>query len=179
MVLMESIGGLNYSIGLLSMEGDHKRTPLIQERSTNGQPQISRDGRWVAYMSTESGKPEIYVRPFPDVNLGKFKVSTSGGDSPLWSPDGRELFYRSGDSVIAVSVQTAPTFKPGKPGILFQGTYVSASLQDAHTWDISPDGKRFLMMKATAAIASAEEGPRRINIVLNWIDELKQRVPVK
>ena len=179
LVLMESTGGLNYDIGTLSMEGDHKWKPLVQEKHTNGQPQISADGRWMAYMSTESGKPEIYVRPFPDVNKGKWQVSTSGGDSPLWSPNGRELFYRSGDSVVAVSVQTEPTFKPGKPETLFRGTYVSASLRDAHTWDIGPDGKRFLMMKAPAAIASSEGVPRRIDIVLNWLEELKQRVPVK
>jgi len=179
LVLMESTGGLNYDIGILSMEGDHKRKPLVREKHTDGQPQISRDGRWMAYMSTETGKPEVYVRPFPDVNGGKWQVSTSGGDSPLWSPDGSELFYRSGDSVIAVPVQTEPVFKPGKPETLFKGAYVSASLQDAHTWDISPDGRRFLMMKATEAVASADEGPRRINIVLNWTEELKRRVPVK
>ena len=110
-------------IGMLSMEGDHARKPLLQEKYSETEPQISPDGRWMAYASNESGKSEVYVRPFPDVNKGKWQVSTSGGNSPLWSPDGRELFYRSGDAAMAVRVETEPTFKPGKPTVLFRGTY--------------------------------------------------------
>jgi len=169
-----------WDIGALSMEGDHKRMPLLQGKYTELQPEISPDGRWIAYMSSESGKSEIYVRPFPEVNKGRWQVSTGGGNSPLWSRDGRELFYRSADSVMAVAVQTEPAFKPGKPEILFLGTYVGLSLYDAHPWDISPDGKRFLMMKAPQLSApAAAGGPRKITIVLNWFEELKQRVPVK
>ena len=67
----------------------------------------------------ESGKSEVYVRPFPDVNKGKWQVSTSGGNSPLWSPDGRELFYRSGDAAMAVPVETEPTFKAWKANSSF------------------------------------------------------------
>jgi serine/threonine protein kinase/Tol biopolymer transport system component len=171
--------GVNFDIGALSIEGDHKRSPLLQEKYIELQPKISPDGRWMAYMSNESGKGEVYVRPFPDVNKSKCQVSTSGGNSPLWSKDGRELFYRNDDSVVAVAVQTEPMFKPGKPEVLFRGTYVPLSLQDAHPWDISPDGKRFLMMKPPASPGSAEGGLRKINIVLNWFEELKQRVPVK
>ena len=114
-------------IGALSMEGDHKRIPLLQEKYLEIQPKISPDGRWMAYLSDESGKNEIYVRPFPEVNKGRWQISTSGGNSPLWSRDGRELFYRSADSVMAVAVQTEPTFKPGKPEVLFRGTYVGLS----------------------------------------------------
>jgi serine/threonine-protein kinase len=160
------------------MEGDHKWRPLLQEKYVELQPKISPDGRWMAYMSNESGKAEIYVRPFPEVNKGRWQVSTSGGDTPLWSPNGRELFYRNGDSVMAVAVETGQTFKCGKPESLFRGTYTSL-LQDMHTWDISPDGKRFLMMKEVGSNGSEAGGPRKINIVLNWFEELKQRVPVK
>ena len=85
---------IQLDIGMLSMEGDRKWKPLLQEKYHETQPQISPDGRWMAYVSDESGKSEVYVRPFPDVDKGKWQVSTSGGDSPLWSPDGRELFYR-------------------------------------------------------------------------------------
>ncbi len=130
--LLEAPGGINWDIGSLSMEGDHKRKPLLQEKYIELQPKISPDGKWLAYMSTESGSYEIYVRPFPDVNKGRWQVSTSGGDSPLWSPDGRELFYRNGDFVVAVSVETEPAFKCGKPMSLFQGKYQPLSLQDAH-----------------------------------------------
>jgi serine/threonine-protein kinase len=158
---------LTCDIGILSMDGGHARKTLLQEKHLEYYPKISPDGRWMAYQSDESGKFEVYVRPFPDVNKGKWKVSTSGGNAPLWSSDSRELFYRSGDATMAVRVETDPEFKPGKPIVLFRGTY-------SDYWDISPDGKRFLMMKKITA-----EAPRKINIVVNWFEELKQRVPVK
>jgi serine/threonine protein kinase len=176
LLLMEAAasGGTNSYIVTLSMEGDHNRMPLLQEKHNEGYPKISPDGRWMAYASEESGKTEVYVRPFPDANKGKWQVSTSGGLDPLWSPDGRELFYRNGDSVMAAAVQTETTFNAGKTEALFQGKYDSS-------WDISHDGKRFLMIKpptSTGAAATAT-GPRKIIIVLNWFEELKQRVPVK
>jgi serine/threonine-protein kinase len=174
LILVEqTVVGKAAYIGALSMEGDHKRRPLLQERHSDVAARISPDGRWMAFASDESAKYEVYVRPFPDVNKGKWQVSTSGGTGPLWSPDGRELFYRNGDSVMAVAVQTAPTFNPGKTEILFQGQYASGG------WDIHPDGKRFLMIKEVASTSPEAGGPRRINVVVNWFEELKQRVPVK
>jgi hypothetical protein len=132
-------------------------------------------------VSNESGRREVYVRPFPDVNKGKWQVSTSGGNQPLWSPNGRELFYRNDGSVMAVSVKTELTFKPGKPEMLFSGTYVAPATGDVPPWDISPDGKRFLMIKPpqTTGGESTTEIRHKITIVLNWTEELKQRVPVK
>jgi serine/threonine protein kinase/Tol biopolymer transport system component len=173
-----------FDIGVISIEGDHKWRPLLQAKYNEAQPQISPDGRWMAYTSNESGQYEVYARPFPDVDKGKWQVSTSGGDSPLWSRDGRELLYRSGDAVMAVSVKTEPTLSLETPKILFRGTYVSSDLRSSYdlvTWDISPDGRRFLMMKPMQSTEKAPEAeaPRRINIVLNWFEELKQRVPVK
>ena len=159
----------------LSVEGEHARKTLFKERNiSSNEPRVSGDGRWIAYASRESGRCEVYVRSFPEVDRGKWLVSTNGGHSPLWSPDGRELFYRSGDEVVSVRVETEPTFKPGKPTVLFRGAYVDLAGNDITLWDISPDGKRFLMMKNAAA-----EAPRKINIVVNWLEELKQRVPVK
>jgi hypothetical protein len=84
------------------------------------------------------------------------------------------LFYLNGDSVIGVDVQTEPTFKAGKPKPLFRGAYFSGI---GHTWDLSPDGKRFLMLKEAGSGGSSAGNPRKINIVLNWFEELKQRVP--
>jgi len=97
---------------------------------------------------------------------GQWQVSTNGGTLPLWSPHGNELFYRRPDAVIAVSVEAGSGFKWGRPKILFQNKYVGQ-------FDIHPDGRRFLMMKPAA------EAPRKIIIVLNWLEELKQRVPLK
>jgi Tol biopolymer transport system component len=174
------------AIGVLPMEGDRKYRPLLKEKYNEVQPQISPNGRWMAYTSDESGQAQIYVRPFPEVDSGRWQLTTSGGDSPLWSRDGRELFYHSGDAIMAVSVKTEPTFSLETPKILFRGTYNFRNTffrgvleNDYYPWDIRPDGKRFLMMKEPGATVSAEGGPRRINIVLNWFEELKQRVPKK
>jgi Tol biopolymer transport system component len=162
-------------IGILSIEGERKHTTLLSQRYSEVDPQISPDGRRMAYTSNESGKDEIYVRSFPNVNGGRWQVSTNGGRMALWSPSGRELFYRNGDAVMAVAVETEPAFKAGKPESLFRGTYVPPS-SEGISWDISPDGKHFLMMKPLEGIAEAG-GPRKISIVLNWLEELKQRVP--
>ena len=177
-----STGGVNYDVGMLSMKDKREWKPLLKEKYVEFQPEVSPNGKWMAYASDESGRLEIYVRPFPEVNTGRWQVSTSGGDTPLWSPDGRELFYLKDDSVMAVSVETGPAFKAGKPETLFRGTHVQLSTSDGRPWDISPDGKRFLMIKPSASTTAtpAAAAPRqKITIVLNWFEELKQRVPTK
>jgi serine/threonine-protein kinase len=167
-------------IGILSMEDDRKWKPLLQEKYLTTQPEISPDGRWMAYLSDESGRNEIYVRSFPEVDKGKWQVSTSGGSAPRWSADGRELFYLSSEnSVMAIEVKTQPTFSLGVPRILFKSIYSGQTTSSGTPWDISPDGKRLLMLKEPGTGASIEGGPRKINIVLNWFEELKQRVPTK
>jgi serine/threonine-protein kinase len=172
-------GQMGYDIGTLSMKGNHEWKPLLNQKHGEVQPKISPDGKWIAYASSESGKLEIYVRPFPEVNKGRWQVSTSGGNTPLWSPSGRELFYLNEDAVMRVPVESGPAFNAGKPETLFRGAYVRFSALDGQPWDINPDGKRFLMIKEPAAVASAGGGPSKINIVINWFEELKQRVPVK
>jgi serine/threonine protein kinase len=181
LVLAElSLAPLQMDIAALSMEGDRERKQLLHEDYDEDYPLISPDGRWMAYQSNESGRYEVYVRPFPDVDRGgKWQISTEGGDSPLWSPNGSELFYRSGESFMAVGVETEPTFNPGKPKVLFKGSYLSAEVPLDHTiWDIHPNGKKFLMIKPPVAAGEAE-APRKIIIVTNWIEELKRRVPGK
>jgi eukaryotic-like serine/threonine-protein kinase len=172
---------LQTDVGMLSMEGNHTLKPLLQENVSESLPVISPDGRWMAYVSgaVGSSKTEVYVCPFPDVNKSRWQISTSGGSNPLWSPNGRELFYRSGDAVMAVRVETDSEFKPEKPIVLFRGAHYSKS-EGMYNWDVSPDGKRFLMIENVVATANpaAPESPRKINIVLNWFEELKQRVPV-
>jgi serine/threonine protein kinase len=184
-----SLTPLGLDIGTLSMEGDRQRKELLQGKNSEAEPQISPDGRWIAYSSNESGQTQIYVRPFPDVDSGgRWQVSTSGGHSPLWSPDGDELFYRNGDATIVVPVETDQTFSPGNPIILFQGKYFSqdlAPLASITPWDIHPDGKRFLMIKPPVDVAdegtseeSTSSEPNKIIVVTNWFEELKERVPV-
>ena len=180
LVTLDIFGG-GFNIGFISMEGDHTHKPLLQEKYREFQSKISPNGRWMAYTSDESGENQIYVRPFPDIDKDRWQVSTEGGHSPLWSPDGRELFYRKDNEVIAVSIEIEPTFKYGKRKVLFSGNYIGLLQNDSHTWDIHPDGKRFLMMKPTEASDNAPETvtPRKINIVLNWFEELKEKVPAE
>jgi serine/threonine-protein kinase len=166
---------MHIDIGTLSLEGDHTRKLLLHEEYVQGEPNISPDGKYMAYFSTESGRYEVYMRPYPEVNKGKWQISTGGGESPLWSPDGRELFYRNGGAVMAVPVDTKTTFNAGKPRMLFQGPYPTG-YGESPSYDISPDAKRFLMQKQSQSTA---EAPRKINIILNWLEELKQRVPGK
>jgi len=174
--------GTRFGITMMSMESDRALKPLLHDEKYNEfQPKISPNGKWMAYDSDESGQNEVYVRSFPDVDKAKCQVSTSGGTSPLWSPSGRELFYLSNENfVMATAVQTKPTFSFGTPKVLFRSTYLGMRNNIGHPWDISPNGKRFLMMKEIGPTAPAVEAPRlKINIVLNWTEELKQRVPVK
>ena len=186
LLLLETIlAPLENDIGMISMDGGRARKTLLQggKGTLQKDPQISPNGKWMAYKSSELSKTgfEIYVRSFPDMK-SKWQVSTGGGNTPLWSPDGRELFYYAGDAVMAVPVETETTFSFGRPEVLFRGTYSYSMYADMISWDIDPStGKRFLMMKedASAARAATTEAPRKISIVLNWFEELKQKVPVK
>jgi len=167
-------------IGMLSLEGDRTLKLLLNEKYDEGDPRISTNEQWLAYGSNETGEREVYVRSFPDIDKVKRPVSTGGGDSPLWSPDGSELFYRNGDSFMAVEIETEPSFSLGKPTLLFEGTYSShPNVPECVLWDIHPDGKRFLMLKPTGLTDETTEAgsPRKINIVINWLEELKEKVP--
>jgi eukaryotic-like serine/threonine-protein kinase len=149
-----------------------KAQPFLRTPFNESAPRFSPDGRWLAYYSNESGRFEIYVQPYPGPG-GKWQISTEGGTEPVWNPNGRELFYRTGDRMMAVDIATQPGFTAGKPRILFEGRYELAPFPIAN-YDISPDGKRFLMLKS---IEQEQAVPTQINVVLNWFEELKQKVP--
>jgi Tol biopolymer transport system component/tRNA A-37 threonylcarbamoyl transferase component Bud32 len=152
---------------------DHKSLPFLVSPFNEGGPTFSPDGRWMAYVSNESGRPEVYVQPFPGPG-GKWQISTEGGTEPAWNHNGRELFYRSGNKMMALDVATQPSFSPGKPRMLFEGQYFRSDWPLIGTaYDVSPDGQRFLMVKSTEQASSATQ----INVVLNWFEELKQKVP--
>jgi len=148
-----------------------KTQPFLRTRFDEAAPQFSPDGRWLVYVSNESGHFEVYAQPYPGPG-GKWQISTEGGTEPVWNPNGRELFYRSGDKMMAVDITTQPSFAAGKPRMLFEGQYVPtpATLPN---YDVSPDGQRFLMLKPS----DSAEAPTQINVVLNWFEELKQKVP--
>jgi Tol biopolymer transport system component len=148
-----------------------KAQPFLRTPFNESAPRFSPDGRWLVYISNESGRNEVYVQPYPGPG-GKWQISTEGGTEPVWNPNGRELFYRSGDKMMSVDIATQPAFAAGKPRMLFEGQYVPTPLTGPY-YDVSPDGQRFLMLKP----AEREQAPTQINVVLNWFEELKQKVP--
>ena len=129
---------------------------------------FSPDGRWLVYQSDESGRNEIYAGSFPEAGR-KWQISTEGGTEPLWARNGRELFYRNGDQMMAAAVETKPTFTAGKPELLFKGDYVTGPTDFWPNYGASSDSQRFLMVKA----AEQERAVSQINVVLNWSEELK------
>jgi Tol biopolymer transport system component len=141
------------------------RTPFYEIGS------LSPDGRWMAYTSNESGRPEVYVQPYPGPG-GKWQISTDGGMDVRWSANGRELTYRNGDKMMAVDITTQPAFSAGKPKMLFEGPYTPSSPNFSY-YDVSADGQRFLMLKPV----EQAQGVTQINVVQNWTEELKRRVP--
>jgi Tol biopolymer transport system component/predicted Ser/Thr protein kinase len=151
---------------------DRKAHPFLNTQFNETAPEFSPDGHWLAYASDESGRYEIYVQPYPGPG-GKWQISTEGGTEPRWTRDG-EIFYRSGTKMMAVDTKLKPTFSADKPKMLFEGQYVP-SLATMHNYDVSQDGQRFLMVKDSDQATLSTQ----INVVLNWFEELKRRVPAK
>lgn len=155
---------------------DRKRERFPPDASAfNDAPQFSPDGRWIAYVSTERGRREIFIQPYPGA-AGKYQIPTDGGTEPLWNPSGREIFYRAGDKLMAVDVTTEPRFLIGNPHELFERHYRENAVGLARpNYDVSRDGQRFLMLKPV----EERGGPTQIEVVLNWTEELKHLVPVR
>jgi eukaryotic-like serine/threonine-protein kinase len=153
---------------------DRKSQPFLATQFNEGAPSFSPDGRWLAYVSNESGRPEIYVQPYPGPG-GKWQISTDSGTEPLWNRNGRELFYRSGNKMMAVQVTTQPAFSASKPTVLFEKEYAASQFPATGVaYDVTADGQRFLMVKETNQAPVAQ-----INVVLNWFEELKRLAPAK
>jgi eukaryotic-like serine/threonine-protein kinase len=165
-------------IRLLSIGTDATPKQLLASKYNEYNAHISPDGRWMAYQSNESGRSEIYVRSFPGVNAHRFQISTEGGERPLWSKNGRELFYFLPPGIMmSVPVETGSSFKAGAPKVLFKGEYFSG--YNRTQYSVTPDGRRFLMIRNAAAKLSGAPPPQQVNVVLNWFEELKKRVPKK
>jgi len=155
--------------------GDRKVVPFPGSSFKEGAAQFSPDGRWLTYVSDESGRNEIYVQPYPGPGR-KWQISTEGGTEPLWNPNGLELFYRSGDKMMAAEIAAQPYFSAGKPKVLFAGQFQQSPNPTPNAnYDVSPDGQRFLMLKS----GERDPAPTQINVVLNWFEELKRKVPIR
>ena len=159
-------------IWVLPLSGTHQAQPFLRTSFHEWGAVFSPDTHWLAYVSNESGRDEIYIQAFPGPGQ-KHQISAEGGREPVWPPKGRELFYRNGRKMMAVSITTEPTFILGKPHELFEGAFESG-LPLGHTnYDASPDGQRFVMIQARQQAFAA----RRVNVRLDWLQELQHRVP--
>jgi Tol biopolymer transport system component len=162
-------------VWILPMRGDRTPRRLAASKAVQGSGRFSPDGKWVAYCANEGDGNQVYVQPWPGPGP-KVQVSSEGGTDPVWSPKGGELFYRHGDKMMVVDVATQPAFRASKPRTLWEGHYahgMSSSCGPPGTsegsYDFSPDGQRFLMIKD----ADEDYTSTRIVVVLNFAEELK------
>jgi serine/threonine-protein kinase len=154
---------------------DRKPREILATPAQEHHAMFSPDGCWLAYASNASGRQEIYVRPYPIVQGTERRVSEGGGAGPVWAPDGSALYYRGATSLMVASTPLAPGFVPGRSRALFSTERFRFS-GNTSAFDIHPDGKRFVM------VTMGDQPPRlpdQINVVLNWFDDLKRRVPVR
>jgi serine/threonine-protein kinase len=159
-----------YDIWMLPMDGKKKPWAYLQTKAFESWPKFSPNGKWISYVSDESGQLEVYVRPSqPSIRIHQ-QVSNDGGQEPLWSPDGREVYYMKQNKIVAVPFQGEPSLKVGKPRTVLEGDFLFIPGHDyLGGYDISPDGRRFLV------VTGGE--PKTMTVVLNWFEELRRKVP--
>ena len=157
-------------IYVLSLHGQPRPRAVVSTSAFEGGAQFSPDGHWMAYASDESGQMQVYVRPFPGPDR-RWPVSTQGGTQPVWNRNGKEIFYRIGNKMMVVDVSGSADLTLSQPRQLFDQRYVFQNVSLAN-YDVSPDGQRFVMVKD-------EAGSGRLNVVLNWTEELKRLVPTR
>ncbi len=163
MVIWELPSGGKRRISLVMLDSARAPRPVVSGGFDNHAPSLSPDGRWVAYVSDESNRNEVYVRPFPGPG-GRWQVSKEGGTEPRWSPTGREIFFRAGESMMAAAVQAGATFAPGEVRLLFRTTAVVS----LHTnYDVTRDGQSFIMVQRKTST------DQTVVVLLNWFDQLR------
>ncbi len=179
LVFMGLSPSTGYDLWALSIDGDRGLRPLLVTRFDEQYPEFAPDGRWLAYASNESGRNEVYVQPYPGPGPRQ-QVSTDGGTAPVWSRDGRELFYITADSVggqaapmrmMRASVQLRPTFQVGPPRMLFEGKYGATA--NVRGYDVAPDGRFLMVQQKERPTTTVSE----LVFVENWLTELEHRVP--
>jgi WD40 repeat protein len=156
-------------IWVLSLEGPRELDLIPGTEFKESFPAFSPDGRWIAYMSDREGRSQVYVRPYPAMDR-VWQISYDLGEEPIWSPNGDELFYRSVNKWMVVSIPTEPEFKAGTPQVIFEGPYVNVS---GLSYDVAPDGQRFLVLQPQYDDSQVRE----LHVVTNWFEELKQLIP--
>ena len=152
------------SIHTLPLQGPRTPQPFLINEFDNHSPSLSPDGRWVAYVSNESGRLEVYVRPFPGPG-GRWQVSLDGGTEPVWARSGRELFYRNGMKLMVAAIALQPAFAVGARRTLFEGNYVNDPVYRGY--DVTRDGEAFVMVRSPKPMGD-------FVVVLNWFDQLRE-----
>jgi serine/threonine-protein kinase len=155
----------NRDIYQLPLTGAQQPIPIVVTISDEKEPRPSPDSKWLAYVSNETGREEVYVRALAATG-GRVSVSTEGGGEPLWSPDGRRLYYRSGTSLFAATIVTAPALAVGARQLMFTAPFATDVYHP--DYDVTPDGRGFVMIRPV-------EENRQLIVVLNWTDELRER----
>ena len=167
---------------LLPFDGAQRPRPVVRTPQLADSGVVSPDDRWLAYVERDAGPPQVFVRPFPNVDGARVQVSVDGGTQPVWARNSRELFYLGRDgSVMSAAVAAGTRFSAATPQrVVPPGYFDGRGLTAPRTYDVSPDG-RFLMIKADSAGEGAAEpaaDPRMI-VVLNWSAELARIVPTR
>jgi serine/threonine-protein kinase len=165
-------GDTDRDIVMLDLSTRAAPEPLLASTAREIDPRVSADGKWIAYVSDESGRNEIYVRPFPEVTEGRWQVSTRGGLSPQWNPKGGELFYFEGSSLMAAKIEDDAPFRSGLPTRVVDGPYVGTA-GGYGGFGVSPDGERFLLYREVSDPGQSSE----LILVLNWFAELERLAP--
>jgi serine/threonine protein kinase len=143
-------------------------SPLVATSFNERAPRLSHDGRWLAYVSDKTGTDEVYVRTYPNPGP-EWQISNKGGAEPVWSADGRELYYRNGYKMMAVTIQREPDFKPIGEEVLFEKNFLTS--RNSPMYDVHPDGTHFLMVQPDKVYTD-----HRIHVVLNWLEEIDQKI---
>jgi len=166
---------------MLHVEGDKRvAKPFVETPFEERGAIFSPDGKWVAYVSNKAGQNDVYARPYPGPG-NEVTISIGGGQEPVWAPTGRELFYRHDGKLVAVRIESsASTLKVGAPTPVFDDPYrldTGGASGGVANYDIAPDGKRFVMVELPRVSAGTAREPVRLQVALNWLEELKQRPP--
>ena len=171
-------GGGSSGIWVLPMEGDRKPWLFLESRFTLKYPEFSPDGRWMAYVSDESGADEVYVQPYPGPGE-KIRISTEGGSAPIWTKDGTELLFRDrdrqGGRFFSAAIHSLSPFRADAPRLLFKTKnedYNGGA--PIRGWDVSADGRRFLLVRP---LESTDKPVTVLQVAQNWFEELKRLVP--
>jgi serine/threonine-protein kinase len=169
LLFMRSTQETSFDVMALSLSNPDEVRPILQTAAYEGGARLSPDGKWLAYVSNESGRNDVYLRPFPALDR-RWAISTQGGTQPVWNPQGGEIFYRDADRMMVVGITTQPEVRLSAPRQLFEQRYAYGSGITIANYDVTSDGRRFIMVKD-------ESGAGRLNIVLNWLTDLERLKP--